>query len=272
MEKPKLDFGNFRLREQTVIVQAAQVMDTILANFHAQRHLREGFNLRFLMMQNARLEIQRLIQDRGNDPLSIRDSVYLNMRLNSYYSNLCGALDNLAWMISWELDLLKGLDESDPASRTFSNLFGRDFLKSLDEHYPELATLLEEQRDWYLEVRSLRDPGAHRIPLRFVNSILKPEEADASNEAYQRREEYLRLSSQAIEKGDFKAASEYIDEAATEMERLEGLGKFVPIIATSEASGSRVMSAPDQLRTDHEILLTISNVVLSAFTSNKHGE
>ena len=237
-------------------------MDTVLKNVQAQRHIREGFIRRFMMMKASRLNIQEQVQGRGNEPLSSDEATSLNIYLNSYYHNLSGALDNLAWILSWELQLLAGLNEDDAKSRRFCNLFGKDLLQSLSANHPRLSQLLGQHHQWYRDVRNLRDPGAHRIPLSFVGSVLEPQDAEEYREAYQQRDELLEQSSKAVQEGDFGKAAEYTDQAMAQMQSAEMLGRFVPIIVTSEASGRQIRSAPNQLQIDHGTFLTISGTVL----------
>ena len=67
----------------------------------AQRHVRAGFVRRHMMMQKARMEIRIATKDRL-EPLDPYSSTHLGIYLNSYYLNLLGALDNLAWAATYE--------------------------------------------------------------------------------------------------------------------------------------------------------------------------
>src|SRR6266851_4614402 len=65
----------------------------------AKRHVREGFDRRLLMMQVSRIFLRE--QTKGAEPL---DTIWeeINVHLNSYYLNLRGSLDNLAWALKYE--------------------------------------------------------------------------------------------------------------------------------------------------------------------------
>ncbi len=253
--------------EQDLLITAARVVDTVLREPNAQRHLREGYMRRFFLMQTSLAGIEHLIEIQADNPLDHEHSTNLDIYLNSYYFNLSGSLDNLAWMLAWELELMENLNEADMNSRRFCNLFRNEFLTTLAERNPEIAAFLvgADYRTWYREVKDLRDPIAHRIPLTFAQSTLEPSEAKEYHDAYEQRNAAIEAASRAFQSGDIEAANRCMDQALEHMARAETLGKFIPIIVTSEVSGRQIRSAKNQLRIDHTKFIAVSHAVLNVF-------
>ncbi|MCH7939666.1 MAG: hypothetical protein IID13_07965, partial [Candidatus Marinimicrobia bacterium] len=175
-------------------------MDTKLNDPHAERHLRQGFLRRLFQINSALEEVRRLTEAQSSEPLSHETSTLLDIYLGSYYINLSGALDNLAWMLAWEFQLTDTLSESDFAARRFCNLFREAFITALATNYPDLASYLADEpiRNWYSEIRNLRDPIAHRIPLLFVKGTLDEAEGIEYQKAYERRDEAIKRSTESF--------------------------------------------------------------------------
>jgi hypothetical protein len=151
-----------------------------LSHPHAVRHLRHGFLQRHLMMVTSRRRIFDETHNRGNQ-LTPELTPELNVHVNAYYLNLCGALDNLAWMLAFEFQLQPALDEANYDHRRFCSLFGERFLSTLQTRHGSLADQLREHQHWHGEMRKFRDPAAHRIPLYMVPGVtahLNPLESD----------------------------------------------------------------------------------------------
>jgi hypothetical protein len=189
----------------------------------------------------------------------------LMIHLNALYLNMLGALDNLAWMLAFELGLHKDLGErgSKPGVRAFCNLFGDKFLAALEPLRPELAHLLVKHRTWYLEVRQLRDPAAHRIPLKFSRAVLTEADRKLVDELQAKAGVALkRLISKPEPTGD--QAIHLIREAGRLTEESASVGAFLPIIVTSDDLGYESRSGPDQIRKDHTNYMNVAEMVFNS--------
>lgn len=183
------------------------------------------------MMQRSRIFIRDNTQPADRRTLSPYLVSDLNVHVNGYYLNLCGALDNLAWVVTYELALQSDIDENTRWSRMFANLFGRDFRKSLRKEKGDIVQILDENIDWNDELRKFRDPAAHRIPIYMSPSVM--DESDM--EKFREIERGAELSEE--ERGGRTRAS-YLIEARS-------LGRYEPIMVTSSPDGLVAHSFPD---------------------------
>lgn len=249
-------------KEESVLASATFIVDNI-TNPHTQRHMRYGFNRRLLMMQKSRIKMFEMIEEQGEEPIPSYALIEPIIYLNSYYSNLRGIFDNLAWALTYELKLTDPISEEPGrgSSRSFCDLFGEDFLSALSRKEPGLAKFLGDMKDWYLEIKNLRDPGAHRIPLTFVTSVLDGDDQKDYNSTIRKYNQKLT----SLKNAEFEDVLGILDEAIKLRERAEAIGKFSPIIVASEASRNELRFAPSQLESDQQNLLEISTAVLGLF-------
>jgi len=274
-----LDTHNELLFAENDVLSATFVRLSQLKQPHAQRYLREGFLSRLLMMRKASGFIYLKTYQQGDEPLSGNTATDLMMHLNSYYYNLPGAFDNLAWALTYELELLGNVQEEGGkgTSRIFVNLFGDKFLDALEEKRPQIVPMLKQYLDWNRDIKELRDPGAHRIPLRFVGGFIDKNDNEELNSLHEQRKqkmmEYEEISKQqgeALSEGkmdDFLAliasANDLLDEVLNLQSNVEKVGVFAPTIITSDASGHELRSAPDQLEQDQRNFLSIARLILT---------
>jgi len=132
-----------------------------------RRHLHSGFLLRSAMMERSLDELAEELGG-GRESLSPSASTFLTLHLNSYYFNLCRSLDNLSWVLIYQFRLLKEPDENLWEHQQFAALHKTPLLTSLENRgQPGLAFLIRDFQDWCFDLRTLRDPGALRIPLNI---------------------------------------------------------------------------------------------------------
>lgn len=215
---------------------------------HTQRHLRDGFARRALIVANSRLHMLDIATPGRTEVLSVEECEWLNILLNSFYVQMRGALDNLAWALHYQWDLLGVGDETDPDVQRRCYLFSNSLLGQLETHLPELTRTLRAQSNWASEFKQLRDPAAHRIPLYAVPGFATVEEAQAANGHWQR-------SLQLIQRGQFEAA---LHAAASATQ----LGRYEPILALLGPSGAEVRSLHAQIETDHTQFRQVSRAVV----------
>jgi hypothetical protein len=219
-----------------------------LTNPQAKRHLRQGLYRRLLMMKESRFQITQTISATGDSPLDAYTVTGVSIHLNSYYLHARGALDNLAWLLNYEFGLLADVHEDSPRGRPDLSVFGSRFVRALRVIAPPAATVLENNRTWEQELKALRDPIAHRIPLYAVPSI--------ASEAESR--EILRLhelADEAFRAGEHHRGIERLSESSR-------IGRFVPAFVESSTSGFRLKSIPAQIARDLVILSEVSNALL----------
>ncbi len=220
-----------------------------LHNVQSRRHLREGFLQRHLMMVASRKRLYDETYNREN-LLNPDMTVELSIHLNAYYLNLSGALDNLAWLLAYELELKNDIDEGSRDHRNFSRLFSRPFLAALEPKGSDLAARLQKHADWNREVKRLRDPAAHRIPL-YMPPGIQTEEVAAQRQI---------LTDQMLEASRRGDSS----EAVSLQYQIWNLATYVPGMITSDATGIQLHSVADQLAKDQQIFLAIAQTVFVA--------
>lgn len=213
----------------------------------AVRHISGGLVQRHLMMHTSRLFIRRKCLEQKGE-LSPYLASELDVHLNAFYLNLSGGLDNLAWAIAYEHALMPSIDEDNRDSRQFCSITGKRFLDALERVDESTAMVLASQAEWVAEVKELRDPAAHRLPLRFVTGVLTAEQ----------RPEYECLQAEAraaLECGDLEKRREVRDQQRELM-------KFLPFLASPgpDKNGFRVV--PNLVNSDQEKFLAIARFVL----------
>lgn len=180
----------------------------------AKRHAL-GLIRRHQMLQRCRMWLrERCLEESGAGPLSPHALTDLNIHVNAYYVALCGALDNLAWTLTYELSLKEPIDELDKSTQRFVGAGGTAFLAALAQSAGSIALRLYSAKAWFSELRAFRDPAAHRLPLSVVSGVMT--EADVA--------EHTRIgeeSAKAFEAGDYDAGMELFHRQAN-------LGKFEP--------------------------------------------
>jgi hypothetical protein len=233
---------------ESQVLRAANAKATQLRTEGARRHVRAGFMRRHMMMQTARIEIRDKTNDRTT-PLDPYLATRLSIYLNSYYLNLLGALDNLAWAATYEHGLLPTVDEDDRDARHFCDLCSKRFRDALSGVRPSAQQKLAEVADWAKEVKKFRDPAAHRLPLTFVSQVLLSDDA-------KRHAELTAQAAAAIEGGDIDGYMSLTHEAST-------VGRFMPIIESPRGPNGEHYVAPNIVASDQEQFAEFSSFFLS---------
>lgn len=231
-----------------------------LSNEQAKRHLFNGFLQRNLMMSASRERIFNETHNRG-DLLSPELTTELNIHVNAYYLNLRGALDNLAWMLAFELELKPGLSEEGKGSQ-FADLFRNDFQSALKERRPDLVRWLRKLERWRSDVKAFRDPAAHRIPLYVTPGI----QTDGNRG---RRETLERAASEALSEKDFSTYTSLQYE-------IRNLAEYHPTFIKSKEVELEFYGLAGQLQRDQRVFLRIARTVLrellGPFSSRRYRE
>lgn len=118
------DDDELTLAEHELLYQS--VINHNALNKEAYRHIWEGFSRRLNMLQCSRLFLREHTNREPTDPPSPYLIDEMNVHLNSYYINLRGCMDNLAWALNYRFALVAGT-ETDSSTRRKIDLFGKDF-------------------------------------------------------------------------------------------------------------------------------------------------
>mgnify|MGYP001608694072 CR=1 FL=1 len=249
------NFEDYPLREKELLVTVSHV-SVIVKNSNSARYIRLGFMNRFFMLQIARNKIIKIIFEQNGIPLQGEDTSWLKLLLNSYYINLRGALDNLAWFLNYEFQLQENIIEETGkgSSFSFTDLLGTEFLKKLKSKEQLFSEELEHYQDWYFNLKKFRDPAAHRIPLSFVHSTLTENDFNKAK--------FLSSKWEIINNNFSDGNFSQVEEADQILKEYSQLGHFDPIIISSRASNFEYHPAPKRLDQDHNEFLSISEIVL----------
>jgi len=206
------------------------------------RHIREGFNRRVLMVQCSRITLREKTKRTPDRPLNPFEVEELNVHLNSYYLNLRGCFDNLAWALNYQFSIVEA--EENYRTRSPCNLFGKDFLNALDRLKSELRKTLRDYEDWVAELKELRDPAAHRLPLTIVGGCL-PKESTPEFEKL-----WAKATAPRSELGG-QPRSYFVQQAYALLE-------YAPLIAVGTATGQETREISVQLGNDHRRFLDVA--------------
>jgi len=237
-----------RNRRRLALIEPATLTPGRIRNPRALQHLKEGFNRRVLMLEASLRFLIRKAAEIGGKPVSPYTATDLALHLNAFYLNLCGALDNLAWALQYENNLVPNVEETGQGRQQI-NLFGNAFLKALEKVAPNITSAIRQHSAWNTDLRDLRDPAVHRIPIYAVPGVVNEKQAD---EFKKLQEEATRL----FESGDHDGGMELIF-------RSQAVGTYQPLMALSHESSHELRGIVFQLQKDDETFVTVSGTVLS---------
>ena len=167
-----------------------------LNNKNAFRYLTEGVIRRSAMLRYSFIEItdKFIEQKEGLDEFEV---VVLNIHLNSFYINIRGVLDNIAWIILYEFKLLGDCDDNNSSFRKNADLNNKTFKIKLRKICPGFVKILDCYKKWIDDIKLFRDPIAHRIPIVIPPGVIKDK---------QKYEKYLQEHDQLLKNGNFNDA------------------------------------------------------------------
>ncbi len=200
-----------------LFIESVQLSEQ-LANPEAENFLKHGAGRRLRLMWDGYRLFLKVIPPNRVKPLQPDEIVETNLHLNSVYMHLRGSLDNFAWSLIWE----KRDGIADKISGSKVGLFF-DCIKK-DSVFSELWRDLSPYEKWATELKKLRDPVAHRIPLGIVPSILTEEEGEKYSQ-------YYLEANEAASHLDFDKADDLHD-------KMSKIGKFVPLMVHDYDEGT----------------------------------
>ncbi|HSE22302.1 MAG TPA: hypothetical protein VLB68_11625 [Pyrinomonadaceae bacterium] len=219
-------------------------------NKDAYRHIREGFSRRLTMLECSRLFLREHTDRESANPPDPYLISEMNVHLNSYYTHLRGCLDNLAWALNYHFALVTGT-ETDASTRRKIDLFGKPFLAALETQRPNLRDSLRQYESWASDLKELRDPVAHRVPLSVISGVLPAE----------RLPEFENLSAQAAlpdSERNGRSRSHFMRQA-------HNLAEYVPLMVLSNVSGLETREIAAQIGSDHRQFLAIAKLIFADF-------
>ena len=122
---------------QEVLVQST-IISSKISNLIARRYLELGYTIRLHCLRESRYQLYNLFEQDGGT--YNHDSTLYTMHVNTIYIHMFGALDNLAWALHYEFDLVEGVTEF--KNRKKIGLFTSELLKALVEcpqYYRQLS-------------------------------------------------------------------------------------------------------------------------------------
>lgn len=214
--------------EGSVLMEFHQVLG-VLSSEGARRHALRGAMRRHLLVQECLIWLRDECV-KHKKPISAYQATTLSIYANAYYVNLCGALDNMAWLLTHEFKLRDPIDENDFATQKFANLKSQAFLSALAGTDAKIAARIEATIVWHSELRKLRDPAAHRLPLTVIVGTLSETELHE-------RERLHAAANAAFEADGYQKGLDPNSEA-------DSAGRFQPLLESPEAEFAASV-APD---------------------------
>ncbi len=219
-------------------------------NDGAKRHLRRGLNIRIAMIETSILELDKNIRGKKTN-LDVYEAASLCLHINSYYINIVGGLYNLAWALLYRFrqDTVSENDKADQKMAVLSNKKLHELL--IENKLEELALLLNELSTWFKELKSIRHPSAHRIPLLVPRSTLSEQDVDTYHHLDQE-------AAELIQSGQCAVGMAKLNEASS-------LGIYQPVFICENPS-IKPYDLATQLNYDHQHWLkTVAAILKHAF-------
>ena len=156
-------------------------------------------------------------------------------------------LDNLAWCLVFELQVF-GAKPREEAVLAQVNLFDKSFLKKLTAVASDLAASVRQHEEWQRDLKTIRDPVMHRIPIYAIRGVLSAAETERYRVVYQRAEEARAV-------GDLDLA----DRLFGELNRIED---YIPYFAQVPSTTGSVRKVYPQVIDDLSIVLELTDSVI----------
>ena len=122
---------------------------------------------------------------------------------------------------------------------------------------------LDNFSSWYKGLKDYRDPAAHRIPLAFLQSTISEDDIEYLIDINKRWEGINKIFSERDIFNDLEKSNNKLDEALAILNEYSRVGKFSPIIVTSEGSSYAVRSAEEQIEDDYKNFLEIAKIIFT---------
>lgn len=138
----------------------------------AEHFFRYGVMRRLRMIDSSFKSFQSIIPPNRTLPLSQDQSDRACRDLNAIYIDLLGLLDNYAWVAVYQA----GSVITRAAHPMSIGLFKPAF--NADAGFQPILAALKRFDDWEKDIKTRRNPAAHRMPLYVPSAALMPENVD----------------------------------------------------------------------------------------------
>lgn len=206
---------------QTEIVIVGQKIE----NDKAYHQLVHGAALRSKLIWSALRLLMQLAPPDRIEPMSMDDSFEVSRALNDIYIHILGMLDNYAWALV-HLSKNEEIEKLNPLS---VSLFSEKLMKHTALR--EFKTVVSEYNDWSAQVKALRNPVAHRIPLSVVHTLFNEQEEKLYHSKYadwwNAGEKLVELMAALATKAEIEKQSEMVDHLYSALQKI---GRFLPAI------------------------------------------
>lgn len=153
-----------------LLSDALTLLSAVSFASEAEHFLRYGIMRRLRMLNSSFRSFQRLVPPNRTVPLSQSQSDEACADLNAMYINILGLLDNYAWVLVHQL----GSPSTKAAGRMAIGLFKPAL--SRDPGLSTVTSALASFSAWEEEMKSRRNPAAHRMPLYVPRGSFSPEQ------------------------------------------------------------------------------------------------
>ncbi len=238
----------------SMVIGKGQELLMKLTDQGAKKYLRFGFNIRALQIKESWFQLNSLLEKDGGKNRDPYETVQTNIYLNSYYLNLLGAIDNLAWILQHEFNLIEGATGAN-VKRNKIIIFGKDFGAKLNVLDSNLVAELESYKKWFEVVKEFRDPAAHRMPLYCPPGIV----TDKHVENYKQASEKYAAQDYSVDSTAFMEA----------MHEMAMVGEFKPVfIGFTEGTEDMFFPLKKTLIEDYEPFWKLANTALAGVERN----
>lgn len=220
---------------------------SFIQNEKAKEHMLYGVSRRLRLLLANIIEIISIASVQRKKPLIEDEQTKLSLHLNSLYLHIRGCLDNLAWCLIYEYKLLDIDKKEEYEIGQKANIFGVKFLEQLSGIAPKIVECLKDNLEWNSELKMLRDPVAHRIPIYAVPALLNISDSD----------KYKKISVEAnaaLSEGKFELCGRLFEE-------LNNIGDYEPYFAYSPTENNTLKKVYPQVGEDVAKVLDIIDVV-----------
>ena len=194
-----------------------------------------GIKRRLLLIRESYLSLTKLVPPKRPKPLCGEEIGQVAMHLNSLYLHIWGCVDNLAWLIAYELQFNNLGDTSSKDQKKSIihkiNLFPskekkkeKSLREMIEGEYPDFEYCLSRFDKWIVKLANLRHPAAHRMPLYMPPYTVPKEEGGNWIAA---REEADALVYKGVSENDLES----LEKGIAKFKDLEGYGKLDQIFA-----------------------------------------
>ncbi|MEO1748856.1 MAG: hypothetical protein AAFR27_09620 [Pseudomonadota bacterium] len=198
----------------------------------AQNYMAFGVARRSRMIWLALRQLYALIPPDRKEPLPHDDAFEASRALNDIYIHSMGMIDNYAWSIRDEF----GDTELKSLQHLEISLFRSPYRRN--KSAKAFAQIAGEFADWHSQIKELRNPVAHRIPLSVPPGVLVDEDQKIyqalEKKEIEARTELFQLKAQNAVQSDIDAKTVLCEHLQQQMEKL---GKFVPMIVHDPRDG-----------------------------------